>query len=369
MAAAVETVRVPGPPPSGLPAVRRLVNFRMVGSLVVAAVLLTWIGTHAHLDYRGTLRTLARVNLPLFGLAIAVFYLSFAARTRRWQLLLGNAGEKARFRPLVHILLLTWFANCILPAKGGDLYRAYLLRRNAGISGSKALGTVLGERVLDFLVLMTLLMLSVVALFRAAMPARFESGLVTGLIIAVSLLGMLLGVQRQHHRLMRWIPERFRERAGQFRVGLVDALGRDRAMLIVLTLAVWAAESARLYLVTLALPLPVHLGPAHIIFIALVASLLTTIPALPGGLVLVEGGMIAVLSVFGLSPSVALSVAILDRLISYWAPVAVGAMLLVFAGQGRVNRAGGNITDSTTKPLQSRSPLLPKGGVAATRIP
>lgn len=369
MAAALETVLVPGPPPSGLPAPRRLVNLRVVGSLLVAAVLLTWIGTHAHFDYRSTWRTLARVNLPLFALALTVFYLSFVARTRRWQLLLRNAGEEARFRPLLHILLLTWFANCILPAKGGDLYRAYLLRRNAAISGSKALGTVLGERVLDFLVLMTVLMLSVVALFRAALPARFESGLVSGLVIAVLLLAMLIGVQHQHQRILGWMPERFRERAGQFRVGLIDALGGDRVTLVVLTLAVWAAESARLYLVTLALPLPVRLGPAHIIFIALVASLLTTIPALPGGLVLVEGGIIAVLSVFGLSPSVALSVAILDRLISYWAPVLVGTILLVLAGQGKVHRADRNLTKSPTNPLQPRSPLLPKGGVAATRIP
>ena len=369
MAAAVEILIVPGPPPSVLPAWRRLANLRMAVSLLVAGLLLAWIGTHAHFDYRSTLRTLARVNLPVFALALVVFYLSFAARTLRWQLLLRNAGEQARFRPLLHILLLTWFANCILPAKGGDLYRAYLLRRNAAISGSKALGTVLGERVLDFLVLMSLLMLSVVALFRSAMPARFEGGLVTGLIIALAMVAVLIGVQRQHRRLMGLIPERFRERAGQFRIGLIDALGRDRVMLVVLTLAVWAAESARLYLVTLALPLPVHLGPAHIIFIALVASLLTTIPALPGGLVLVEGGIIAVLSVFGLSPSVALSVAILDRLISYWAPVAVGAILLVVAGQGSANRGAGNLTNSTTNPLQPRSPLLPKGRVAATRIP
>ncbi len=66
-------------------------------------------------------------------------------------------------------------------------------------------------------------------------------------------------------------------------------------------------------------------------FIALVASLLTTIPALPGGLVLVEGGIIAVLVFFGLSASQALSVAILDRLISYWSLIAVGLAVFLLS--------------------------------------
>jgi uncharacterized protein (TIRG00374 family) len=67
------------------------------------------------------------------------------------------------------------------------------------------------------------------------------------------------------------------------------------------------------------------------VFIALVASLLTTIPALPGGLVLVEGGIIAVLVFFGLSSSQALSVAILDRLISYWSLIAVGLVVFLMS--------------------------------------
>jgi uncharacterized protein (TIRG00374 family) len=66
-------------------------------------------------------------------------------------------------------------------------------------------------------------------------------------------------------------------------------------------------------------------------FIALVASLLTTIPALPGGLVLVEGGIIAVLVFFGLSASQAFSVAILDRLISYWSLIGVGLVVFLLS--------------------------------------
>jgi glycosyltransferase 2 family protein len=94
---------------------------------------------------------------------------------------------------------------------------------------------------------------------------------------------------------------------------------------------VWMAESARLFLVVQALPLHISLSLAQVVFIALVASLLTTIPALPGGLILVEGGIIAVLAFFGLSAESAFSVAILDRLISYWSLIGVGLVVFLLS--------------------------------------
>jgi uncharacterized membrane protein YbhN (UPF0104 family) len=47
--------------------------------------------------------------------------------------------------------------------------------------------------------------------------------------------------------------------------------------------------------------------------------------------VLVEGGIIAVLVFFGLNASQALSVAILDRLISYWSLIAVGLVVFLLS--------------------------------------
>jgi uncharacterized membrane protein YbhN (UPF0104 family) len=47
--------------------------------------------------------------------------------------------------------------------------------------------------------------------------------------------------------------------------------------------------------------------------------------------VLVEGGIIAVLVFFGLTASQALSVAILDRLISYWSLIAVGLVVFLLS--------------------------------------
>ena len=309
----------------------RLLDPRTLISFAILAVVLFVVLTHVQLDYGASLRAISQTNLLIYALAAAAFYFSFVIRTYRWQLLLRNTGESNRFGELFHIVILAWFANCVLPAKMGDFYRAYLLRQQTEVSGSKGLGTIFSERALDFLVLMSLLVVSGLISFRATVPQRFVPAFVVGLLIALGLIAGLLVIRYSEGRVSRFLPERLRERAARFKHGLLSAFAGRLPILLALTVAVWMAESARLFLVVQALPLHISLSLAQIIFIALVASLLTTIPALPGGLVLVEGGIIAVLVFFGLHADQAFSVAILDRLISYWSLIGVGLVVFLLS--------------------------------------
>jgi len=297
----------------------RLLDPRTLISFAILAVVLFVVLTHVQLDYGESLRAISQTNLFLYVLAFAAFYFSFVVRTIRWEILLRNTGERNHFGELFHIIILAWFANCVLPAKMGDFYRAYLLRQQTEVSGSKGLGTIFSERALDFLVLMSLLVASGLISFRAQVPERFVPAFIVGLVIAAGLIAGLLVIRYSEGRLSRFLPERLRERASRFKHGLLSAFAGRLPLL------------PRLFLVVQALPLHISLSLAQIMFIALVASLLTTIPALPGGLVLVEGGIIAVLVFFGLTASQALSVAILDRLISYWSLVAVGLVVFLLS--------------------------------------
>src|SRR6202023_2822590 len=305
----------------------RLLDVRTLISFAILAVVLFVVLTHVPLDYGASRQT----NLLIYALAVVAFYFSFVVRTVRWELLLRNTGESNRFGELFHIIILAWFANCVLPAKMGDFYRAYLLRQQTDVSGSKGLGTIFSERALDFLVLMSLLLVSGLVSFRASVPERFVPAFIVGLIIAAGLIAGLVVIRYSEGRLSRFLPERLRAQATRFKHGLLSAFAGRLPLLLGLTVLVWMAESARLFLVVQALPLHISLSLAQIMFIALVASLLTTIPALPGGLVLVEGGIIAVLVFFGLTASQALSVAILDRLISYWSLIAVGLVVFLLS--------------------------------------
>jgi uncharacterized protein (TIRG00374 family) len=90
-----------------------------------------------------------------------------------------------------------------------------------------------------------------------------------------------------------------------------------------MSVVIWWLEASRVYLV--AKSLNVHLGFEMAIFVGLMAALLTTLPFTPAGLGVVEVAIVSVLKLADVPVDLAGSVALLDRLITYWGLIAVGA--------------------------------------------
>ena len=81
-----------------------------------------------------------------------------------------------RLRDATEIIFLSWLVNCLVPAKLGDLYRAYLLKINSTVSLSRTFGTVFIERVLDlFAIVVFGLGCRLLELPRAAARSRSRS--------------------------------------------------------------------------------------------------------------------------------------------------------------------------------------------------
>jgi uncharacterized protein (TIRG00374 family) len=262
--------------------------------------------------------------------AIAVYYASFLVRSWRWKLLLRNAGENRSTLSLLPILMVSFFVNCVVPAKMGDIYRAYLARVRQQVVAARALGTIIAERLLDLVVLMALLLVAGAIVFHDRAPAVLVPYLIAGVLVCAAGVGAIAVMRAgRGQRILRLLPEAVFHRYESFRMGTVNSF-KNLTLLVPLTVLVWGMESGRLALVVYALGDGSSLGAAQLLLIALVAALLTTVPFLPGGLGLVEAGMVGVLvSVGGVGRSAALSIALLDRSISYGSVVAVGA--LVFA--------------------------------------
>jgi glycosyltransferase 2 family protein len=249
-------------------------------------------------------------------------------RTLRWKLLLRNAGEDRPTLPLLPILMVSFFVNCVVPAKMGDIYRAYLARLRQRVPTARALGTIIAERLLDLVVLMALLLVAGAIVFHDRAPAVLIPYVIAGVAACVAGVGAIAVMRAgRGQRILRLLPEEVFHRYESFRMGTVDSF-KNLALLLPLTALVWGMESGRLALVVYALGDGSSLGAAQLLLIALVAALLTTVPFLPGGLGLVEAGMVGVLvSVGGIGRNAALSIALLDRSISYGSVVAVGAVV------------------------------------------
>jgi len=134
---------------------RQLFGWRELVSTIIPVALIAFFARNVNW---GEAIAALRGSDPLYVLAaLGVYYLSFPVRAVRWARLLREGGHHIEGRDLLRILMLGWFVNCLVPAKLGDLYRSYLVKRRFGISLSRTVGVVVAERLLDLFVVFGLL--------------------------------------------------------------------------------------------------------------------------------------------------------------------------------------------------------------------
>ncbi len=279
-------------------------------------------------------------NPALVLLAFVVFYLGFPLRGLRWARLLRGTGFRIGTRDATEILFLSWLVNCVVPAKLGDVYRAYLLKINSTASLSRTFGTVFIERILDLFAIALLGLAAGIWSFRTGLPPEIQAVLVIGLGVVVVLALALFTMRNFGRRILTALPlpAGVVDLYDRFEQGVFGAIGiRQLPILGLITAGVWATESVRLYLVVGALAFPdVTLGLSGAVFVALIGSLLTAVPLSPAGLGIVEAGMVGVLTVAYRVPlPEATAIALLDRVISVFSIIILGSIAYVLSSKPR----------------------------------
>lgn len=326
---------------------RRMLNARTIGSFVFAIVLLflvTRVLFGEDFDWGEVWRLVSEANLGLLGVAFLAYYATFPVRGFRWRYVLSRSGMPIRFRDATEILFLSWFVNCLVPAKLGDIYRAYLLRGNYGASISRTVGTVFIERVADIIVIAALALSAGFWSFRGRSRPEIDLIFTIGFVVAIGLVLVIVGLRLFGGRIERLLPARIGELWGRFQEGSTGALtARSVPVILGLTVVIWLLEGARLYFVIRALALPeVGLGISASVFVALAAALLTAVPFTPAGFGIVEAGIIGVLFLYGVTQEPAAAVALVDRTLTILTVIALGGIL--YAVSRKVRRAHGHRT-------------------------
>lgn len=311
---------------------RRLRQPRTIISLVVPIVLLALFVKALpgfHLEDLPSL--ILGANGWLLLAAFVVYYLGFPLRGLRWAILVRGTGYPLRVRDSTEIIFISWTINCLVPAKLGDLYRAYLLKINSPVSLSRTFGTVFIERVLDLFAIVVLGLAAGYWSFRSGLPTEIQILFALGIIFVIVLAAALLTMRNFGRRLLTRLPlpHRVLELYDRFEEGVFGALAlRQLPTLIVVTGLIWATEAMRLFLVVEAMGFSdVHLGISGAFFVALTASLLTAVPLTPAGIGFVEGAVVGLLTlVYGVGQTEALAIVLVDRAISVLSIIVFGSI-------------------------------------------
>lgn len=319
-----------------------LLRPRTLLSFALALAILVYFIQRLDLDLAAVVDNIRTANLLVLLAAITVYLCTIVLRAARWRWMLVVAGAGrlpgTSVPPVGYlsaVLLVSWFFNCILPAKLGDAYRIYRVKVDDGIRYSIGFGTVLTERVIDLIVLVLMLAVSAIVAFHGDLPADARNALYVGVGLSVlAVIGLvILFVLRNH--IEGNLPLRWRNQWQTLQESVFVNLGRP-VVPALMSVVIWWMEASRVYLV--ARSLNVHLSFEMAIFVGLMAALLTTLPFTPAGLGVVEVAIVSVLKLADVPVDLAGSVALLDRLITYWGLIAVGALVYLYMLKWGIHR-------------------------------
>jgi glycosyltransferase 2 family protein len=273
----------------------------------------------------------------------------------RWMLDLAGIGRNSGTQLpgaayLTGVYTVSWLVNCIVPAKLGDAYRAYRVRRDDGVRYSIGFGTIIAERVFDLVVLMVMLSISALLAFHGSLPGQSDTALYLGIaMVAAVVVGMIVMFFFREH-IEAFLPHRFRSHFTLFQQTLFLVV-RKPVIPTGFAIAIWFGEGFRVYLVSASLDAGLSFELA--VFVALLSALLTTLPFTPAGLGVVEVAIVTALTFVDVPSDMAGSVAVLDRVITYWSAIAVGAIVALVMMR-RSSARDRSVSDSKG-PLQSTS--------------
>jgi uncharacterized protein (TIRG00374 family) len=321
------------------PLSQRLRDPRTIISIVLPLILIVLIAaTVGEIDLDVLVGSISRADPLLLVAALAVYYVGFPLRGYRWALVLRGAGMRVPLRDSTEIIFIGWLVNCLVPAKLGDVYRAYLLRLNFEVSLSRTFGTVFIERVFDLFAIVLLGLAAGFWSFRDGMSPEVRVIFGIGLAFVAALAIGLFVVRNFGRRIITRLPlpKRAAEFYDRFEEGVFSIEARRIPLLAAITALIWATEAMRLYLVVLALGFDFPLGISGAFFVALIASLLTAIPLTPAGLGIVEAGVASILvGLYRATGDEAGAIVLVDRAISVLSIIVLGSIVYVLSSKTR----------------------------------
>ena len=260
-------------------------------------------------------------------LVVFIYLTSFLLRSWRWEVLLRPVKSGIGFGHLFSTIIIGWTTNNLLPARVGELVRAYLIGKRESISKSASLATIVVERILDGFILLVFLFASMLLLTNPLETLHFGLYVLAVFILILAILVFMTFKNDlalvYFKKAVKILPDRFSaSMIGLFEAFLkgLQSLRDARQTLKGLTLSggLWAIEALVYYLIlrSFGLVLPIY---AATVLLAVV-NIGVILPSSPGALGTFQFFCVLGLGFFSVDKSTALALSVVLQSVM-WFPV------------------------------------------------
>ncbi|MEO8945776.1 MAG: lysylphosphatidylglycerol synthase transmembrane domain-containing protein [Gemmatimonadaceae bacterium] len=313
-------------------------HFRAALGLAISAVLLWWVLREVSITT--VLHELSQSNPWLFAIATVCSTLIFPLRARRWRTILDPIYPKLPFGPLWRATAIGMMVNNVVPARAGEVARAYVLTRETPVPFPTSIASLAVDRVFDAIVLLLLAFLSV-------LDPRFPSGssiggvsvahwaiggvaLVGGAVILLYALvffpaHLIRLFELFARRLSPKIEERGKAALVTFSAGLsVLRSPKHFAAVMGWTIAHWLMNALGWWIAMVAVG--IHAPFSAALLLQAMVAMGVAVPAAPGYFGVFEKVAVLGLAIYAVSPSLATSWALGFHILSFLPITIFGAV-------------------------------------------
>jgi uncharacterized protein (TIRG00374 family) len=271
--------------------------------------------------------------------ALSFLTASYLVRIARWWWMLRTLESSLPFRVCVWPYLTGIAVNNLLPFRAGDALRVLGFRRQLRSPTVRVLGTLVIERALDLVVLLSFFFLGLFGLPSHAFPHRFVvaatwlAGFSIATIMVLIFFAAQLSLIIQRLGAHQFFASRYWSKAmvnhsSQF-IGALSLLASPLRLLMLLGLSVlaWIFEGAVFAVIAAAL----HVGTSSVApwFALGTGTLATLIPSSPGYVGTFDYSVAQGLAAYGAAPELSIAFALTVHAV-LWVPLtAVGLLYLL----------------------------------------
>lgn len=257
------------------------------------------------------------IGLINFVFLSVLYSVSFFFRALRWKSIL-HPITKISLKDSFFITNTGFFVNALLPARTGEIARAYLLSKKKNLGKIKSFSTVLLDRIIDGI---TLFLFFIVAVFLIEIPEEVKKMLLIPAVIFIT--GFFFFLK----------PDKFKF-IGRIFVGVFPSLKgkikhvfqetketgnvfysekKELFFILIYSVLIWVIESIVFYFTAQFIGIPLTLF--QIFLLIAVVGFATMIPSAPNYVGTFEAGFVLFFIAFGLNQNSAISMGVLIHLI------------------------------------------------------
>ena len=307
-------------------------KLRLAIGAVIGLGFLYWAVSKLDLAAAGRILSTARPEWVV--LAVLLLMSGYALRSYRWFLMLKSVGAETTYPAAYRIFLGSVAMNNVLPFRAGDVARAMSSRKDLGATTSQVLGTMVVERILDFLSLLFVFFVALLGVPAGRVPQRYlDLARIFLGVAVVMLIGLLLFARPVRMKLEG--RGKVAEAFAKF-LEAVEAVAPMRSLipLVLISIPAWVLESGLFVATAQALRIDVPVGGPMLSMAT--GTLATLIPSTPGYVGTFDAATAEGLKAYGIANTPATVFALTAHVV-LWVPLtAVGFLLLSVASVRKV---------------------------------